>query len=207
MLKKLKNKILIWFMDTSVYNYILLHIIPYIRFSVYYTSFRGWKYHQGYNLLEEGDIILTQDSKKLTTFVIGGEFAHAALCMSKDGMFEVAEMTHTHYTKSCFFDLCAEADKVTIIRCTDWDKDYIKKVIAECKTYEDALYDNKFQFGVKSLYCSELVFQADFERRLKVSLDDIASIGRQYISPYGLYKAENVKIIWESNLAEKPATI
>jgi len=207
MLKKLKNKILIWFMNTKFYDYVLLHIIPYIRFSMYYTTLRGWKYHQGYKLLKEGDYILTQDKKKLTTLVIGGEFAHAALCVSKDGIFEIAEMTHTNYTKSCFFDLCKEADKVTIVRCNDWDAAYIKKVIEKCLSFEDALYDNKFQFGIKSLYCSELVYQSDFEKRLKVSLDDISSIGRKYISPYGLYKAENVEIIWEAHLAEKPSAL
>jgi len=207
MLKKLKNKFLLWLMDTDFYNYLLKNVIPYVRFSLYYTTLRGWKYHQGYKLLKEGDIVLTQDKKKLTTVLIGGEFAHASLCVSKDGEFEIAEMTHTDYTKSCFFDLCKEADKVTIIRCNDWDEAYIEKVIAKCKTFEDATYDNKFQFGVKSLYCSELVYQSDFEKRLKVSLDDIASIGRQYISPFGLYKAENIKIIWEAHLAKKPETI
>ena len=87
-------------METSLYSYLLMHVIPYIRFSLYYTSTRGWTYHQGYKLLREGDIILTQDKKKLTTLLIGGEFSHAALCVSKDGIFEVAEMTHTNYTRS-----------------------------------------------------------------------------------------------------------
>jgi len=204
MFRKLKNKVLVWLMDTKIYNYALKHVIPYIRFSLYYTTFRGWKYHQGYKLLQPGDIILTQDKKKLTTYVIGGEFAHAALCLSKDGVYEIAEMTHTDYTKSCFFDLCKEADKVTIVRCTDWDPEYIEKVIEKCKTFEDATYDNQFQFGIKSLYCSELVYQADFEKRLKVSLEDLAGIGRPYISPFGLYNAENTVVIWEAHLAKKP---
>ena len=207
MLKKLKSKFILWLMDTYFYNYILIHIIPYIRFTTYYTSLRGWKYHLGYKLLEKGDIVLTQDKKKLTSIVIGGEFSHAALCVSKDGIFEVAEMTHTDFTKSCFFDLCKEADKVAIIRCKDWDKEYTKIVIKECLKQEDAKYDTKFQFGVKSLYCSELVYLSDIERRLKVSLDDLVGIGRPYISPFGLYKAENIKIIWESSLAKKPEAI
>ena len=207
MLRKLKNKFLIWFMDTKIYNYLLRHVIPYIRFSMYYTTFRGWKYHQGYKLLEPGDIILTQDKKKLTTLIIGGEYSHAALCVSKDGIFEVAEMTHTDYTKSCFFDICKESDKVAILRCPDWDTEYTQKVIDLCRTYEDAIYDNSFEFGVKSLYCSELVYQADFERRLKVSLEDLAGLGRDYISPFGLFKAENVDIIWLASLAKKPASL
>ena len=203
MLKRLKNKFLIWLMETKLYNYLLLHVIPYIRFSMYYTSLRGWKYHQGYKLLKPGDIILTQDSKKLTSFVIGGEYSHAALCVSKDGEFEVAEMTHTNYTKSCFFDLCKEADKVALIRCKDWDKEYIQKVIAKCHTFKDAIYDNQFKFGMKTLYCSELIYQADFEHRLDVSLEDLMGIGRDYISPYGLFLAKNIEIIWLSQNAKK----
>jgi hypothetical protein len=207
MLKKLKNKVLLWLMDTHFYNYMLIHVIPYIRFTLYYTSFKGWKYHQGYKLLQPGDIILTQDSKKLTTFLIGGEYSHAALCVSKDGIFEVAEMTHTNYTKSCFFDICKEADKVAIIRCKDWDPEYTIKVIEKCRTFEDCLYDNEFEFGVKSLYCSELVYQSDFEKRLIVSLEDLAGIGRLYISPFGLYQAKNIEIIWLASLAKKPEAL
>lgn len=201
MFKKIKNKFILCLMETSFYNYLLKHVIPYIRFTTYYTSFRGWKYHRGYKLLLPGDIILTQDKRKLTTFLIGGEFSHAALCVSKDGVFEVAEMTHTDFTRSCFFDLCKEADKVTIIRCYDWDKEYTQRVINKCLTFTDAVYDNEFDFGIKSLYCSELVYQADFERRLNVSLEDLADIGRPYISPFGLYRAKNVEKVWESDLA------
>lgn len=204
MFKKIKNKLILWLMETKIYNYMLLHVVPFIRFTMYYTSFKGWKYHQGYKLLQPGDILLTQDKKKLTTIIIGGEYSHAALCVSKDGVFEVAEMTHTHYTKSCFFDICKEADKVAILRCVDWDEEYKKKVIETCLSFSDAIYDNRFQFGVKTLYCSELVYLADFEKRLDVSLEDLAGIGRPYISPYGLYKAKNVEIIWEAHLAKKP---
>ena len=88
MLKKLKNKALIWLMGTNFYNYVLIHVIPYVRFTMYYTTFRGWKYHMGYNLLKPGDIILSQDSKKLTTLIIGGDYSHAGLCLSKDGIFK-----------------------------------------------------------------------------------------------------------------------
>ena len=194
-------------MERDSYNYMLKNVIPYIRFTTYYTSFRGWMYHLGYKLLKEGDIILTQDKKKLTTYAIGGEFAHAAQCVSKDGEFEVAEMTHKDYTKSCFFDLCKEADRVVIIRCRDWDKEYTQKVIEECLKHEDAVYDNKFKFGVGALYCSELIYLSDIEKRLDVSLEDLAGIGRPYISPFGLYNAKNIDVIWDSEKAIKPAVL
>ena len=189
-------------MNTSTYFWTLKHIVPYIRFSTYYPSLRGAKYQEGYALLKTGHIVLTNDSKKLTALLIPGIFAHAALCVRGSGdasHFEIAEMTHTDYTKSYFFDLCKEADHVVIIECVDFDAKYARKVAKKCAEFEDAVYDVKFDFGVKALYCSELVYQADFEHRLDVNLEDLAGLGRDYISPTGLYKAKNIRVVWDSD--------
>ena len=205
MIKRLMKRPLVWLMNTTFWEKFLKNTIPYIRFSMYYTSLRGKKYHSGYELLEPGHIILTLDKKKLTSFLIPGEFSHAALCVgifSKVGSFEVAEMTHTDYTQSYFFDLCKEADRVVIIECTDWDEEYVAKVVELCHTFKDDAYDVKFEMGVKTLYCSELVYQSDFERRLEVNLEDLAGLGREYISPVGLFHAKNVRIVWDSDKVE-----
>lgn len=194
------RRILVWLMNTRAYSWLLKHVIPYIRFTTYYTSLRGAKYKAGYAKLRAGHIILTLDKKKLTSMLIPGGFAHAALCLNKAaGSYEIAEMTHTDYTKSYFFDICKESDRVVILKCTDWDAEYTKQVIAKCRTFEDAVYDVKFGFGVKALYCSELIYQADFEKRLQVNLEDLAGLGREYISPTGLFKAQNVKVVWDSD--------
>ena len=194
------RRLLVWLMNTRAYGWLLKHVIPYIRFTTYYTSLRGAKYKEGYAKLRAGHIILTLDKKKLTSMLIPGGFAHAALCLSKAaGSYEIAEMTHTDYTKSYFFDICKESDRVVILKCTDWDAAYTKKVVAKCRTFEDATYDVKFGFGIKALYCSELVYQADFEYRLDVDLEDLAGLGREYISPTGLYHAKNVKVVWDSD--------
>lgn len=198
--------LLIWLTNTRFYHYLLISIIPYIRFSTYYTSFRGLKYHAGYKLLKPGHILLARDNKKLTTVLIGGMFTHAAYCVGKYGTeqyptFEVAEMTHENYTHSHFFDICKESDRVVILECTDFDPDYIKKTIDTCLSFKDAKYNVTFEFGVSALYCSELVYQSDFERRLKVNLEDLAGLGRQYISPTGLYKAKNVRVVYDSDVA------
>ena len=204
MVRSLWKKFLIWLTRTRFYFWLLKSVIPYIRFSMYYTSFRGWKYHDGYKLLEPGDIILTSDSKKLTTLLIGGTWTHAAQCVGKFGTsqypgFEVAEMTHNDFTRSHFFDLCKESDRVAIIRCNDYDKEYIEKLIERCLSFRDAEYDIDFDLGVTQLYCSELCYQADFERRLKVDLSDLAGLGTQYISPTGLREAENITVVWDSS--------
>ena len=197
----MRKKLLVWLMNTEFFEWLLKNVIPYIRFTTYYTSLRGAKYHEGYDKLKPGHIILTIDKKKLTSLLIPGSFAHAALCLSKSGPdYEIAEMTHTDYTKSYFFDICKEADRVVILECLDWDHRYVRAVIDKCLEFEDAVYDVKFGFGVKALYCSELVYQSDFERRLDVNLEDLAGLGREYISPDGLYKAKNVRVVWDSDL-------
>jgi len=160
---------------------------------------RGIKYHEGYKKLLPGDIIVTNDRKKLTSLLIPGEFSHAALCISKDQKWEVSEMTHTDYTKSAFFDICKESDRVVILRCDVWKKSYVLEVIKKCKGFVGAKYDQEFELGVEALYCSELVYMADFKKLLDVNLDDLAGLGRLYLSPDGLFKAKNVKIIWDSD--------
>lgn len=189
-------------MQTQFYAWLLKRVIPYVRFTTYYTSMRGWKYRRGYKLLQTGDILLALDRKKLTTLLIPGEFSHAALCINKGSDFEVAEMTHQDFTRSTFFDICKEADRVVLLRCPAWDEDYLKTVIGNCLTFADCHYDYLFTLGVKSLYCSELVYQSDIENRIGARLDDLAGLGRPYISPTGLYKTMergSTILIWDSD--------
>ena len=176
-----------------------MRLIPSIRFTTNYTSLRGWKYQRGYKLLKPGDILLTIDHHKLTTILVPGLFSHAAMCVAKGDEWEVSEMTNTDYTYSCFFDICKESDRVVIMRCKDFDEEYTKKVVNKCKSFKGTKYDVEFNLGIKALYCSELIYHSDFEHRLHVSLEDIASIGREYISPTGLFKAKNVDVVWDSD--------
>ena len=200
MISKWYRRFLIRLTRSRLYRWALYKVIPYIRFTTYYTSMKGRTYHKGFGLLEPGDIILTTDSKKLTTIIIGGEFSHAALCVSKDQGFECAEMTHTDFTKSTFADLCFQSDRVAILRCYDFDKEYIEKVINKCKSLENCKYDTVFELNNQFLYCSELIYEADLERRLKLDLSDLAGIGNKYISPTGLLYAENINIIWDTGV-------
>ena len=189
-------------MQTRFYAWLLKSVIPYVRFTTYYTSMRGWKYLRGYALLQPGDILLTLDRKKLTTLLIPGEFSHAALCIDKDCGFEVAEMTHQDFTRSTFFDICKEADRVVILRCPAWDEAYLKTVIGMCLSLEGCHYDYQFDLGIKALYCSELVYQSDVENRINAKLDDLAGLGRPYISPTGLWKTMergSTILIWDSD--------
>ena len=219
-MKKILRKIwlesIFWFMKTRFYKWLLLSVIPFMRLSTYYSEPANEKFlkwgalaRRGYKHLEPGDIILTIDNKKLGSAIIGAATSertndysftpsHAALCIAKDEDFEIAEMTHHHFTKSTWEDVCYESTRVVILRCKAWDEYYINKIlIPECLSFENKKYDTSFSMGVEELICSELVYFADKERRLIVDLDPILGF-KPYISPMGLYKSRNCSVIWDS---------
>src|SRR4030042_1941644 len=105
----LKRKyVLLHLMEWSLYIYVVKNIVPYIRFSLYYPSFTGKQYHQAYKLLKPGDIILSRDDWKLSTFLIPGQMPHASLFIGKKNNlldYEVAEMINIGFNKCDFFDL------------------------------------------------------------------------------------------------------
>lgn len=191
-----------WLLDSALMRYLILNVLPFIRLSLYYTSMRGRQYSRGYKALKTGDIILTLDKKKLTTYLIPGEFSHAGFCVEKGHPdWEISEMTHSHYTKSHFFDMCKESDRVIILRPTNWDEEYLRNVISVCRTLDGAKYDHAFKLGTQTLYCSELIYYCDYEHRLALDLSDLVGLGRPYISPTGILHSKNVTLIWDSDLA------
>jgi hypothetical protein len=210
MLKKLYKKCLLYIMNSKTYYHLLMKIIPYIRLTTYYTGFRGYQFNRGYQYLKPGDFVLTRDNKKLTTFLVPGEWTHAAQVVAVGGDWEISEMTHEHYTRSCFFDVCAQSDRVAIYRCTAFDEAYIYDVvIPTCKSFSKAVYDVEFEgaetstsvqlsLGIPALYCSELVYQSDPERRIGADLTDLVGLDLPYISPDDLSEAKNVVCVWDS---------
>ena len=199
----LRRRLLIRIMDWGLYTWFLRDVFPYIRFGLYYTKLRGRDYQRGYDILRPGDIILTRDDHKLSTLCIPGKYPHAALCVGRVDRgddYEVAEMLADGFTKSNFFDLCHESDHVLILRSDDWDADYRAKVVEKCKTFASCLYDFQFTFGVRALYCSELVYQADFERRLKITTADALGLGIvNYVAPQDILDAPNTYVVWDSD--------
>lgn len=191
-------------MNTRLYSWFMRDVIWRFRFSNYYSKFPGWKYIYMYSLLRPGDVIVSSDKYKLTSFLIKGQWDHAAYFLGKSPgeKYEVAEMVHTGYRKSMFFDICKEAETVAIYRCESFDETYVAEMNKICKTFESYLYDIYFNFEltdvIKSLYCSELIYKLDYEKRMQVSLEDLAGLGQQYISPDGLTKGLTMKLVAHS---------
>ncbi len=197
----LKRILILRLMETKVYKYFLKNIIPYIRFSMYYPKLRGFEFEEIRKVIKPGDIILTVDKRKLTSFLIPGEFSHAALFLGFKNLFQVAEMTHEDFTKSFLFDVCKQSDRVLVLRCQaiSNDLDYIFRMTRYCLSFENAKYDSSFSLGVNALYCSELIYQSDFEKRIEYDLSDLAGIGQSYISPDGLLQAHNCYCVYDSD--------
>lgn len=213
-LKSIKSKFIVWILSGKTYAWALKYIIPYVRFSMYYSKFPGVKYHIAYALMEPGDILLTTDPKKLTTILIGGDWAHAAVSVSKDKNFEIAEMTHKDYTKSTLFDVCKESERIRILRFPFSSNAHRDAFIRFIKSLDYTKYDPGFSFGVEMLYCSELPYQADmmcrqegFPPLLDVNLEDLVGIGRLYLSPTGLANGKNAVVIYDSGPLKSKSTL
>jgi len=219
MFKKLWYRFLFWLTGTHIYLWAMKRVIPFIRFTPYYAlpenkEFKQWGAleRRGYKLLQPGDIILCSDKYKFSSLIIGsatknvaGEKpyfvpSHVALCVGLGTEFEIAEMTHHDYTKSTWEDVTRGSTRVVIIRCKDWDKQYVEDtIIPMAKSFKNKKYDDRFEMGEATLACSELPYFADLEKRAKVDLSPVLG-DRPYITPVGWMLAKNVEIIWDSNL-------
>jgi hypothetical protein len=196
-----------FFIKTAMYKWLMDHAVPFIRFTTGLPRMSGARFLEGYVKLKPGHIILCVDKRKLSALVVPGEFSHAALvCRNLVGVknrnfsqsHEIVEMTHTDFTKSYFFDICKESDRVVILECTDFDDSYANAVVAKAEGFDGVKYDDTFELGTEALYCSELIYMSDFDRRLKLSITEDATLGMKYISPDDLYKAENVRVVYDS---------
>ena len=198
MIGRLKLKAVEWLMSTKFYKHMLMHIIPYIRFTTYYTKLNGKKYNAIYDIVEPGDIILTIDRKKLTTMLIPGEFSHAGMVVNKDGIWETAEMTHNNYDKTCLYDMARQSDRIVVMR-PQLPLSVITKAIEKCKSFEGTNYDTHFSLGIEALYCSELIYESYEDNILGIDISDLLGLGKPYISPSGLYTAKNLRVVIDSD--------
>lgn len=198
MFTKIKLVLFNWLHKTTVYKYVMIKIVPYIRFSIYYTSFTGIKYNVLAENMKPGDVILCTDSKKLTTMLVPGEFSHAALCVSNDGVWETSEMNHYDYDKTTLFDICKMSDRVVLLRPQLPDS-VINEAVERCKSFENINYDITFTLNVKTLYCSELVYMSYTGNSLEVNVSDEVGLGKPYVSPTGLYNSNKLKVIIDSD--------
>jgi len=201
-----RRGLLVRAMESVAYRWGMRWIVPRIRFTWKHASLPLWKILRGHKLLKPGHIILTTSHWQLTSMCIPGKLTHAAMCVgihAEGAEYEVAEMVAAGYRKNDWPGVC-QASRVVILECDAWDKDYTRRVVLTCKSFNGTPYDPLFAFGVKALYCSEMIWASDFARRLEASVSDLMGLGSAYVSPQDLFDAKNVTVIWDSDKEVKP---
>jgi hypothetical protein len=193
-IKTIFNSIVRSMMNTKPYKWIGLEIVPNIRFSTRVTDMRGKHAMQILNQAKPGDFILCSDKKKLISSIVPGELTHAALIVENYNTFE---MTHENFKVEHILDILYQADYAVLCRIKGGDSDYALKMVEYAKTFSDAKYDVKFKIGPDELYCSELIYHADFEHRLEVELSTM--FGEKQVTAVDLFFAKNCEVIYSTS--------
>lgn len=193
MLRKLKVKIILWLMKTFAYRFFLKYIIP--NLTLFTATGPTYFFKQRVReSMKPGDVLLSKSSGHLTNVLIGGTYSHAAFVVGPD---KIAEMTANGFDIVDVDKFCKQTTRVCLLRLKEEDETYGKLMAEKAMTFADSNYDLDFDLGVEALYCSELAYQCDFLKRFKCDLSDLAGLGRPYISPVGLYKAQGLKVVNE----------
>ena len=192
-MKRLKTQFLVWLMQNEVYLFLLRYILPNLRFLQPPGPSYFYKQRIRDNM-QAGDILLSKSKFALTNVLIGGDFSHGAVVIGPD---EIAEMTANDFDVVDVDHFCHGTTRIALLRIVDQENDYGKQVALKAMSFVGVRYDASFKLGVEALYCSELCYQADFERRMQADLTDLVDMGRPYISPSGLYKAKGLELVYE----------
>ena len=191
-------KIATWMMGLTAYHWTARVILPRVRWRFRKPNLPAMTRITGWSKLRPGDFLLSRKRGYLNALLTPGYWKHAGLVL--DNGF-IAEMTANGFGLVSFDEFC-HADRVAAFRCLDWDEEYIRKVvIPTCLSFENKDYDDLFELGVKALYCSELIYESDPERRLDVNLSDLKGLGRQYVSPQDLAEIRNGQKVWNSEVS------
>ena len=188
-LLKIWRQFFLWISGTWLYEFVLKWVVPAIRFGGRPTP----------RLVREiildrirlGDVLVVKDRHKLTNILIGGEFSHCGMYL---GLGEVGEMAANGYGAVSLRTFLSHSTKIKVLRLRDYDKKYATLMVRKFRMLgHPADYDIKFSLGIDLLACSEIIYHADIENRMKADLTDIAGLGRPYISPDGIAKAPGLK--------------
>ncbi len=188
---------------TWVYGRLMYYVVARWRLSICHTSMTSDKFIAGLTRLRLGDIVVTTDKWALSTRCVPGNHTHALLCIGYidlSGVMMCAEMTRDGYGEVAFAKAAFHASRVVILRCPDWDIDYIQDVVEKCRAYKGAKYDTAFDPNPDDgdTYCSQLPWAADTERRLRVVPSRAWGTGQKVVTPDDL-AASNVEVVYDSD--------
>ena len=194
MFKKVISKV----MKSYIYSLLLRYVVPALRFpkgvSVEDVALFKAK-------VRRGDILLCKTHLSLASKLIPGDWDHAAIFTGRDRINEIAEMIAQGFHECDIDYFLKDCDEVLILRPVHpWSEQYLYRFINKCLSFKGRKYDKEFTLGVDSLYCFELVYHSDMDRKLRFDLDDLVGMGRPYLSSEGIYTCPNLKIVYSSVL-------
>jgi len=217
-IKLIYRRIFFWVASTKVWQFVLTWVIPAIRFGK--MSFPFEVYDALVGSIKIGDTLLVRDPQKFSHIIIGGEYSHAGICTEilASGTPIIAEMGHAGFQEVNLLKFLGYSRKIVSIRPINQSapqKNPSMVGVAQ-SNYGQAManwarhiglsskgYDFSFAFGEKALYCSELCYLADYEKRYQANLQDLAGLGHEYISPDGLFKAKGALRVFEWNASKR----
>lgn len=171
-------------------RWFLSEMLPAIRFSFHAPKMTGAQFNSFIGIVQPGDIVFSADRSKLASWLVPGEWSHAALYVGDGWIVEAVQpkvkMTHA-------FDFCHSADVVGVVRY-EWPE--LERVLFEAKATVGLPYDAIFEKGKEALYCSELVAMFDEMNLMGFNDQDELGLGLEYVSPDDLWNAKNVTRIF-----------
>lgn len=191
-----------WVMATDTYRILLRYVLPNLRL----LQAPGPNYRMKEMIrkeMQEGDFLLSKSRYNITNWIIGGDFSHASVVVKDpdSGKLMIAEMTANDFDLVTVDHFCQFSTRIALLRLKDRKLGYPAKVAEKALSFQDCQYDCNFKLGVEALYCSELAYQSDYERRMQADLTDLVGLERPYISPDGIYKAKGLlnKFEWQDH--------
>lgn len=156
---------------------------------------------RGKRHLRTGDILLSASAIGLSSILTPG-IDHAAFVLGAEPEAHIAaigEMTRHGFGIVTWCEFCDHSRRVLICRCEDFEAEYIAEMVAHCmKVGHGAAYDMQVEQGDDELTCAELVYEADFDRRIKVKPWRPWWSLAEVLTPQQLLDADNVRVIWDS---------
>lgn len=180
-------------MGTKFYRFSLKYIIPQMQF--FHATGPSFSVKEDIRRrMRAGDIVLTKSSFHLTNLLIGGRFSHAAIVVGPD---KIAEMTANGFDVRTVDEFSKHCTKICILRLSPDDEEYAQKMAETAMSFYNRDYDYRFSLGIEALYCSELIYQSDVDKRIRFDLTDLVGMKKPYISPEGIYEAYGIAPIIE----------
>lgn len=202
-MKLLLRRLLLWTLNSAPARFTMRWLIPAFRF--------GGKPLSDIEItligqaLQPGRCLLIKDPLKLSHILIGGKWSHAGIHTREvAGIPLIAEMGHADFQEVPLRKFLGKSRHVAVIAPDAWEgvgdyTPYLQTMAerAQILGYSSHSYDFTFSHGEKSLYCSELIYLADYEQRYQADMSDLIGLNHPYISPDGLYKAKRARVILE----------